>query len=362
MAATFNTPPGWPTPPDGWTPPPGWEPDPSWPAPPPGWQFWSDGGVGPASGGPGASEAPTQSFDAAPTQVSPMGQPGQSGPDLYRYAPTTGLEQPGPSPYGTPDSAGAAPYVPAGYSPTGQGPGGYPPAGYSPGSSPPQRNRGAIVAIAVVAVLVLGAIVWGAASLFSGGGDEEATGDPTTAQPTTDEPTDPATTDEPTDPATTDEPTDAQTAGPMTDLGPGEPALASSGGTPIAEVRLLGTTPGWEPDSTMFCSEAENGQYLAIDLEFTTLPALAEQDPPTYSFIGLEMGALAGDTVIETSAVIGLFCLDTAEQPPSEMEPEQTYTGTVLLDVPEDVTAVTFTNLFDFTGDNGPYRWVLADQ
>jgi hypothetical protein len=362
MAAKFTSPPGWPTPPEGWTPPPGWTPDPSWPPAPEGWQFWTDDAAATPPGGPEHDPHATQTMGTSPTQVLPT----SGGPGLYSYGPSTGLDQPGASPYG-----GSQHGAPPSYTPPGGGP--YASPG---GPTPGKRNTGLIVGLVVVAALVLGGIAWGISSLLSGGDDPDPTAttqtsDPATTDPaTTDDPTDPATTDEPTDPATTDEPTDPATtdagADGVVNLTGEEPALAtgSVATEPIAEIRLQQVVTGWQPSAnSMFCPDPENGQYLGLEFEITTTEALAEEDPPTYTFIGWEIGAEVDGVAIETSGFgSGIFCLESDQQFPSEMEPGQTATGWVVLDVPETVTAVTYENLFDWTGEADSYRWVLADQ
>lgn len=390
MGQIFNSPPGWPKPPDGWTPPPGWTPDPSWPAAPEGWQFWVDdpftaavaaerttpaGPNAPAQpppstqpGGP-PSDPPTdpqttQVLGVPPTQAMPQAAP---QPTLYSYAPSSGLEQPGASPYGNQPL---------------QGGGAYPGGAYvSPGGPvPKQRNTGMIIVVAVVAVLVLSGLVWGLTSLFSGGGDE----DPTAVEPTTVEPsddptgtTDVETSDEPSDDPTTEEPTDepsddpttdpggGTTSGNFTDLTAGEPALVyGASGEPVVEVRLLEARPGWSPSQgSALCGDPEQGQYLGVNLEFTILPAKAEESTPTYTFIGWELGAMVDDLEVETSAfATGMFCVSSDERAPAEMQPGETYTGWSVMDVPEGVTAVTFEDLFDWSSGASAFRWVLADQ
>ncbi len=367
MAATFNSPPGWPQPPEGWTPPPGWAPDPSWPPAPEGWQFWVDDAApaAPAQQPPAADPFATQTMGSQPTQVmpnagppAPQGAPGAgSGPGLYSYAPSAGLEQPGASPYGGPGQAG--PGGPGG--PGMPGPGGQP--GYPGGPQPKQRNTAAIVVVCVIAALVLALGAWGISSLLGGGGDEpDPTVAPTTAEPT-DEPTDDPTTDEPTDDATDD--TTDPPAGGVVELTGDQPAVAvGADGDPIAELRLAEVVADWQPGAdSMFCSEAENGQYLALRFDITTLPALAQEDPPTYTLIGWEIGAEVDGAKLEANRFgAGIFCLDEGQTPPSEMQPDKEYEGWVLLDVPTSVTAVTYDNIFDFTGESQSYRWVLADQ
>jgi hypothetical protein len=355
MAAQFNSPPGWPTPPEGWTPPPGWSPDPSWPAAPEGWQFWIDD----AAATPPVTQPPdpqsTQTMGTSPTQVLPT-----SGPGVYSYAPSAGPNQPGASPYGG----------------QGQPPGGFPGQGQYPqpgGPTPQKRNTGAIIAVVVVAALVLGGLAWGLTSLFSGGSDPDPTAtsagtsseEPTSEEATSEE----ATSEEATsEEATSEEPTDdpGGSAGGFTDLTGTDPALVMglTATDPIAELRLQEVVTDWQPDgNSMLCSDPENGQYLGLKFELTTTDALAEEDPPTYNFIGWEIGAQVDGVTIESNGFgSGLFCLGEGQQFPSDMEPGQTYEGWVILDVPDTVTAAIYDDPLDFTGDGGMYRWVLADQ
>lgn len=362
MAAKFNSPPGWPTPPEGWTPPPGWSPDPSWPAAPEGWQFWVDdgaAGAAEAAAPPAYDPHATQTLGTAPTQALPT----SSSQGMYSYGPSSGLEQPGASPYGSPAQAQAGGFQ-GGY----PGQGGYPAAG---GPPPKRRNTGAIIAICVVAALVLGGVIWGVASLMSPNDPDPTVAPTTTEAPTTDPATtdpattDPATTDPATtDPATTDPATDPA-SGDVIDLVGDEPAIAvGSAGDPIAELRLAEIVPDWQPGAnSIMCGEPENDQYLGLRFDITTLPALANEDPPTYTFIGWEIGAEMDGAALDVNGFgSGLFCLDSSEQAPSEMQPDQSYSGWVLLDVPANVTAVTYENFLDFTGAGNSYRWVLADQ
>lgn len=358
MAAQFNSPPGWPTPPEGWTPPPGWAPDPSWPAAPEGWQFWTDDAAAPPVAAPPQDPQSTQTMGTSPTQVLPT----SGAPGGYSYAASTGLDQPGASPYGG----------------QGQPPGGYPGQGQYPqpgGPGPQKRNTGAIVAVVAVAVLVLGGLIWGLTALLGGGSDPDptvtATSDPTDGDPTSEEATsEEATTEE----ATTEEPTDAETtedsgdgdSGGYTDLTGDSPAsiMGYTAADPIGELRLQEVVTDWQPSaSSMLCGDPENGQYLGMKFQITTTEALAEEDPPTYTFIGWEIGAQVDGVDIETNGFSsGIFCLSSEEQFPSEMQPGETYEGWVVLDVPDTVTAITYAELFSFSDDANSYRWVLADQ
>lgn len=130
---------------------------------------------------------------------------------------------------------------------------------------------------------------------------------------------------------------------------------------PIAELRLQQVVYDWQPTNDFFCSGATQGQYLGLEFEITTTQALSQEDPPTYNFLGWEIGAELDGAALEASGIDGMLCLDASQQAP-EMGPGETATGWVVLDVPENVTAVTYANLFDFTGEAPKYRWVLAEQ
>lgn len=389
MAARYNSPPGWPSPPEGWGPPPGWQPDPSWPAPPSDWPFWVDDAASsakpaPGEGALGQGEQPTQALgqqqgwgEQQPTQAFGQPQPGQGEPPTqalpqggmaqggmpqgggYSYAPSGGLEQPGQSPYAAAQGGGYP-----------QGPG-YPGSAAPSGSN--RRNPTVLVIAAIVGVLLVGGLVWGVAALVRGGGGEEptptvapTTEDPTTEEPTTEEPTaeEPSTT-EPTDDPTTEDPTDEPTGsgGDVTDLTGSDPAIVlGASGDPIVEVRLVSVERDWEPSSgsTSVCTEPENGSYLLVELEYTTLDALSAEDPPNFTELELGVASESPSGTTEPGFLTGLFC--GVEGPPNEMEPGETYTGALLLDVDPEVTAVTYTKPFDFMGSSPVYRWVLADQ
>lgn len=66
----YASPPNWPAPPPGWVPQPDWRPQVEWGPAPPGWQFWVDDGVHPATptGAP-QSMAPTVTADARIAQL-----------------------------------------------------------------------------------------------------------------------------------------------------------------------------------------------------------------------------------------------------------------------------------------------------
>jgi hypothetical protein len=226
-----------------------------------------------------------------------------------------------------------------------------------------------------VGVLLVGGLVWGVAALVRGGGDDPdptvapTTDDPTTAEPTTEEPTtEEPTTSEPTEDATTDEPTDDTSDGPATptgeviDLTGDEPAIVlGRSGDPVVEVRLVSTEMDWSPGSGgMICPEPENGAYMLVEFEYTTLPALADEEEPTFSELGLSVGSESPSGTADTGFLLGAFC--GVDGPPQDMEPGGTYSGDVLLDVSDDVTAVTYYNWLDFAGVEPGYRWVLADQ
>lgn len=351
MAATFNSPPGWPTPPDGWTPPPGWQPDPSWPAAPEGWQFWTDDGTGeqPSFGTASTPQdsQPTQHLGHAPTQAMPG-----VGSGVYSYAPSAGLDQPGPSPYAGPGGGGYP-------QPGGGGP-------YAGGPPPGRSNRGVVIGVSVaVAAVVLGGIGWGVFALVNGPDDDPSPSvTATTDPPETDPSTDPPTTDPSTEPPSTDPSTDSGGGGDVADLTGDDPALAlGASGEPVAELRLQEIVTDWQPDDSMFCGEPTNGQYLGLQFEITTLPALADEETPTYTFIGWEVGAEVDGVRIDANGFSGsLMCLSSEQQAPSEMQPNETYTGWIVLDVPDSVTAVVFDDLFDFSGEYPTYRWLLADQ
>ncbi|MFV0253809.1 MAG: hypothetical protein ACK5H2_10820 [Beutenbergiaceae bacterium] len=224
-----------------------------------------------------------------------------------------------------------------------------------------------IAIVVIVAALVLGGIAWGLVALL--GGEPDPTADPTTSASPTDATSDP-TTDPSPDPTTappTDDPdpTTTTTDGSVVDLTGSDPAIMlGETGEPIVEVRLLSATPDWQPaDDNPLCGDPANGSYLAVELEVTTLAALAQEDPADFTLLGWELGTQVGDVTAESSAfLLSALCLSQEESLPSGIPPGQTASGTVIIDTPPGVTSVLFADPFDFTGNAATYRWVLADQ
>ncbi|SED99969.1 hypothetical protein SAMN04488554_1271 [Ruania alba] len=216
--------------------------------------------------------------------------------------------------------------------------------------------------MAIILLIVL------AVKMITGGGDDEA--GPADPSPTSVEPTDEPTTDEaseePTEDATeeaTDDTGGSTTSGDYEFLAVGDPAVvADTGGEPIVEVRMLQVDRNWEPSGSALCSEPD-GDYVAMEFEFTTLPALADYSEGTYSFAGFELGMMDtdGNKIADVSGIAGILCLDSDERTPTEMVPGEVYTGWALVDVPREPGGVLWEPWLDFSGTQPTYAWDLAD-
>ncbi|QOR69213.1 hypothetical protein IM660_10815 [Ruania alkalisoli] len=311
-------------------------------------------------------------------QFSSSSQPGPSGfdpsqpqaPVPGQYAPADGAARPYTASYAAAPAPGSS--GPWGQGPAGSaapGPGGPPPGG--PGQK--KSRTGLIIGVVVlIAVVVIGGIALALSLIFGGEDEPEPVVEPTS----TSEPTDDPTTSEPTDEPTTDEPTEEPTQEPTDDgggsgaltgdyevLSPSDPAIVTDDGTPIVEVRLLQVERNWQPDPNSFiCAEAE-GEYVAMEFEFTTLPELADYSEGTWSFSTFELGLLdtGGNKMADISAFAGLFCLDESQQAPSDMSPGETYTGWALMDAPREPGGILWEPWLDFTGEVPTYAWDLAD-
>lgn len=72
----------------------------------------------------------------------------------------------------------------------------------------------------------------------------------------------------------------------------------------------------------------------------------------------LNFGVADADQVpiSEVTPFSGLFC-DNPNPLPTEMNADQTYTGTLILDVPEEATYILWEDWLDFSGDGPTYLW-----
>lgn len=344
MAKRFRTPPGWPAAPEDWTPPPGWEPDPSWPSAPAGWEFWEE--TEPRAGaGPSATEP----------RAAPNGSSSGTSAGMYDYAASPGLEPRGPAPYPEAETAGQAPDGDASSS--------------TPAPAPAPKRTGLLVA-AVVAALVLAGVAWGVVKLLApveqDPGTATAPGGAASSTP------DPASNPDPTQPSASPDPADPSStaANPdqgdeVVDLAAGEPALTYRLGVePLAEFRLLSVQQNWEPETWRgTCIPAEEGQYILVEFEVTTLPALADRDSGRYRLqeadFGVEIDGAEASVDLFGSALCKLSVDDALRR---AMEPDRTYTGVILMNVPSgEVTAIRFDEI-TAPHVTTVYRWVLADQ
>ncbi len=238
---------------------------------------------------------------------------------------------------------------------------------FGPGDVPATKNRTPQIVVGIAIAIMVALLLFLGFRLV--GGDDESTGSastPTATAPSTDpadDPTTPAQTDDPTD-----DPTDQQTdgsggSGNLAALGPGEPAVvAGVSGEPEVEVALVSVERGWQPQGsqTAMCPDPA-GEYLALEFEFTTLPALAD-GTGSYSFAGFEVG-LANDngTALDTNGVSGLFCLNADQRAPSEVGPGESFTGWAVVDAPAEASQVLWEPFLDFTGTQATYAWSIAD-
>ena len=210
----------------------------------------------------------------------------------------------------------------------------------------------------IVAVIVLALLVVLAVRLI--GDDGESTGaggsTPSVTAPSSADPTDQPSADP------TNQPSSGVGDGTLAVLGPGEVATVVGGtGESEVEVALMGVERNWQPEGSqaVVCPDPE-GEYIALEFEFTTLPALAD-GAGSYSFAGFEVG-LANDrgTALDASGVAGLFCLSTDQRAPSEVAPGETFTGWAVVDAPAEASHVLWEPFLSFS-EQPTYAWSLAD-
>ncbi len=378
-------------------------------------------GGGQSGGGHGGEDAtqvlgtPTQSFGATSAPQGGAAQPSGAGAG-YQYGASGPLENPADSPYDTGElrsgaqQQGAAGGYPAqgavppgshpaqahdqggypqqqggylqqqgGYAP---GQGGYPQqAGYpqtqggypgAPGGYPAQggpdssgkKNTGLIVAIVAAIALVIGLLVWGGIALFGGSDDPDPV--PTVPAPTappTSEPTE-EPTEEPT-PEPTEEPTEEPTTEPTDDTGGStggseeaiilslgeEAVIEGTESDPEVTLAVTGVEP-WEDSDSLFCSEPELDGYIAIAVEVTTGDSAYD-----FNVLNLSVADADGQSIIdEVNPFTGLLC-ENPDALPTELAADETHTGTIIFDVPEDASYVVWEDWLDFTGEGQTYLW-----
>src|SRR5699024_12405347 len=96
-------------------------------------------------------------------------------------------------------------------------------------------------------------------------------------------------------------------------------------------------------------------------VEATTLSVLAEATK-TLGYAGFELGLVnANGTDLESNAVSGMFCLTQDQLAPSEVGPDETFTGWDVVDAPSEATMVNWEPFLDFSGQQPTYGWNLAD-
>ena len=211
-------------------------------------------------------------------------------------------------------------------------------------------------------VVVLAMLVVLAVRLIGGGdGTTDSSPTPTATAPSTDPADDP--TDDPSDQPTDQQTTGSGGGGDLAALGAGEPAVVTgTSGEPEVEVALVSLERGWQPEGSQsaICPDPA-GEYIALEFEFTTLPALAD-GTGSYSFAGFEVGLANDDgTALDASGVSGLFCLSSDQRAPSEVGPGETFTGWAVVDAPAEASQVLWEPWLDFTGAQPTYAWSIAD-
>lgn len=170
------------------------------------------------------------------------------------------------------------------------------------------------------------------------------------------------------DPVPTTEPTDPDSElGEIVDLlGPDDPVIAVDWfiEKPVYELRLLAYMDGLVPTGETSC-ETEMDQFILLELEYRILPAQAEQTEqgdPFWTWGTEFLGETPDGTVAAGNTLIAdRWCM--AEGDGSlvsvKMLAGETYHGYLLIDVPEDTTAIIWkaTGLYA----EPSYRWNLAD-
>lgn len=211
---------------------------------------------------------------------------------------------------------------------------------------------------------------WGLTGCVGGApAAEQPTDIPTAAQSPTEEPTSEApSSEEPTAEPTSEEPSEEPTSeAPTGDTSERGHSIVSEGdsfeikgdsGSVIAEVTLAAVETGRSCDSG-FDDPPENEQFLFLDFEVKTLPALAEEKfLNDYSINPYELVVLDRDGERAKDSIgNSYFCLDLDSYLPSALGPGESSSGTVVLDVPYDSGVVVYEPFYGVSGDSFEFEF-----
>lgn len=216
-------------------------------------------------------------------------------------------------------------------------------------------------------------LAWGLTACGGGAPTAEQPSAPPAAESTTEEPSiaepseEPSTeepSEEPSTDETTQEPSPAGSPGETSDrghiiIGAGDTfEVTGDNGDPIAEVTLTGISFDGECSSG-FAEDAENGEFLFIEVEVKTLPALAEQEYlddfslSEYDMIALDSDGKRANDISGTSYT----CLDSKDQLPYALGSGEIGTGSIVLDVPYDAGVVVYEPYYGTTDESFEFNF-----
>lgn len=126
-------------------------------------------------------------------------------------------------------------------------------------------------------------------------------------------------------------------------------------GEPIVEFTLADVETDFDCPSDI-ADKSANGQFVALTFDVKTLPALAQEEfVDTFSISSYDLTVFDADGTRENdSSGTALFCLDPADELPSDIGPGQQASGKVVLDTALDSGTVVFQS---YLTDGAGWEW-----
>lgn len=121
------------------------------------------------------------------------------------------------------------------------------------------------------------------------------------------------------------------------------------------DFRITGIT--LDPECTAkYWDKPKNDQYVKIDLEVESYPELKEHGD--FSLVNHDFTVFDSEGMrVNDPQGNGYTCLDTSDQLPVQIGPDEKVKGSIVLDVPKGVTALVYSN---FLTDGG-WEWAMTE-
>lgn len=148
------------------------------------------------------------------------------------------------------------------------------------------------------------------------------------------------TTDEVSEPTPTPTPTEDDIYGPTETNARGNSVKAigqlaglhSQADIPLVQFTVTGITPNFTCTSE-FASPPANGNFIAVDVDITTTPELANEVDAAFSISGYDFKVISSDGTTENdSQGNGYLCLERSEMLAGSFGPAEHATGKIVLD------------------------------